>query len=160
MTSNEELLKDLTPDDFEYFRKAFEAIDKNGDGLLDKDEIKQLFQDSTHSTISDSEVIKALQQADHNDDGLIDFYEFVGNTLRIRREADDEICMKAFELFDKDKSGTIDVKEVKYLLRLMGVKVRSRQVDHFMKTYDVNGDGSISYDEFKVYYDSCIAPEM
>jgi Ca2+-binding EF-hand superfamily protein len=37
-------------------------------------------------------------------------------------------------------------------MRMMGMKVRSRHVDKFMKRYDVNGDGSISFEEFSKYY--------
>jgi Ca2+-binding EF-hand superfamily protein len=63
-----------TSQDFEFYREAFSAIDTNGDGYLDAEELKQLFTNSTQSSLSNSIIVLALKNADRNDDGLVDFY--------------------------------------------------------------------------------------
>ena len=56
----------------------------------------------------------------------------------------------AFELFDKNKDGSISAVEIKAVLGV-GKKFGNEQIfDDIIKEVDVNGDGVITYDEFKV----------
>ena len=159
-TCTEDITKQLSASEFESLRKSFEAIDTNGDGFIDASELKELFQNTQHYNLSNDDIVDALKEVDQDKNGVIDFYEFVGHTMKLQRDANDEICRKAFEMFDKDKNGSIDASEVKFLMRMMGVRVRGRNINEFMKRYDVDSEGSISYEEFKIYYDQCIAPSM
>jgi Ca2+-binding EF-hand superfamily protein len=58
--------------------------------------------------------------------------------------------MGAFRLFDKDNSGSISAEEVKEVLSV-GRKFSNENIwNDIIKEVDVNGDGEISYEEFKV----------
>jgi len=61
--------------------EMFEVFDRNGDGLLSKDEIKNLF-DSINEEISDEILEEFIKEADLDNDGKINFQEFV-NLLTI-----------------------------------------------------------------------------
>ena len=63
-----------------------------------------------------------------------------------------EIVKKAFEIYDVDKSGTLERDEVKKLLNdacgeLGADAITDDQLDAVISTVDDNNDGKISYDE-------------
>jgi centrin-3 len=55
---------------------------------------------------------------------------------------------EAFELFDTDKSGTIDYHELKVAMRALGFEVKKQEVLSLMQEYDRKETGQISYDDF------------
>jgi calmodulin len=62
----------------------------------------------------------------------------------------DEIdgCRDAFALFDKDKSGTIDVWELRLMLEGMGQKPTEAELFQMISEVDENMSGSIDFPEF------------
>jgi centrin-3 len=55
---------------------------------------------------------------------------------------------EAFDLFDTDKSGSIDYHELKVAMRALGFDVRKTEVLKLMKDYDRNDTGQIEYADF------------
>jgi Ca2+-binding EF-hand superfamily protein len=56
---------------------------------------------------------------------------------------------EAFKLFDRDGSGEITASEIKAILG-SGKKLANEAIfDEIIKEVDVNGDGVISFEEFK-----------
>jgi Ca2+-binding EF-hand superfamily protein len=55
---------------------------------------------------------------------------------------------KAFSNFDKDQNGLLDLTEVERGIQQYLAGVSSEAISELVALYDVNGDGSISYDEF------------
>ena len=55
---------------------------------------------------------------------------------------------EAFDLFDTDKTGTIDYHELKVSLRALGFEVKKNEVVDLMKEYDRAGKGLIEYVDF------------
>ena len=54
----------------------------------------------------------------------------------------------AFQMFDKDKSGYIDAKEIRTVTTTLGEKLTDKEVEEFMQEADIDGDGRLSYNEF------------
>ena len=48
---------------------------------------------------------------------------------------------EAFDLFDTDKTGTIDYHELKVAMRALGFDVKKQEVLNLMKEYDREGAG-------------------
>lgn len=68
-----------------------------------------------------------------------------------RHELTDEQKLEireAFDLFDTDKSGSIDYHELKVAMRALGFDVRKAEVLKLMKEYDRNQTGQIEYPDF------------
>ena len=63
---------------------------------------------------TEDELLALVMEVDINGDGTIDFQEFLGMMKQKANEADQESDLKeAFMIFDRDKNGYIDMKELK-----------------------------------------------
>ena len=70
---------------------------------------------------------------------------------RRRQELSDEQkqeIREAFELFDTDKTGSIDYHELKVAMRALGFDVKKQEVLGLMREYDREGNGQIEYPDF------------
>lgn len=57
-----------------------------------------------------------ILQADVDGDGALNYGEFVAVYVHIRKMANDEHLHKAFSFFDRNKSGYIEIEELRHAL--------------------------------------------
>lgn len=57
-----------------------------------------------------------------------------------------------FNSFDADKSGTIELSQLINVAQALGEKIEENELKKIMKNLDINGDGKISFDEFKFWW--------
>ena len=55
---------------------------------------------------------------------------------------------EAFDLFDTDESGEIDVAELKQTLLNLGIDTKNQTLQNMLADIDKNGDANIDFDEF------------
>ena len=55
---------------------------------------------------------------------------------------------EAFDLFDTDKTSSIDYHELKVAMRALGFDVKKAEVSDLMRQYDKEGSGKIEYQDF------------
>ena len=55
---------------------------------------------------------------------------------------------EAFELFDADKKGSIDLHELKVLMRALGFQVKKNDVLKYVHTVDPHNEGTVNLDKF------------
>ena len=55
---------------------------------------------------------------------------------------------EAFDLFDTDGSGDIEMKELKVAMRALGFEPKKDEISKMMMAVDTDGSGAIDYDEF------------
>jgi calmodulin len=93
-----------------------------------------------------------IAAVDQNGDGEIDYEEFLG-LMALRRmelKVDPEIALRAaFDVFDADGSGYIDREEVRLLMKKFAQTLTDEEIDAIMSEGDADGDGEISFEEFK-----------
>ena len=65
----------------------------------------------------------------------------------LTREQVEEI-RSAFDLFDKDNSGSIDVGELREAMKALGLNLGKKEVKAMMRRLDKDGSGSIEFEEF------------
>ncbi|NWQ84560.1 CETN1 protein, partial [Columbina picui] len=58
--------------------------------------------------------------------------------------------LEAFELFDTDGTGAIDVRELKVAMRALGFEPRKEEIKKMISDTDTEGTGKISFNEFLV----------
>lgn len=101
---------------------------------------------------TDDELEDMIRAVDLNGDGEIDFEEFI-SLMRLRmdeRQRDPEEDLRdAFNMFDADRSGFIDRDEVRALMKKLAQTLTEDEIGAIMDEVDTDGDGEISFDEFR-----------
>ena len=128
--------------------KAFKTLDKNSDGKLSRDELIEGYREIM-GDLAEDEVDRIMRVADSDGSGEIDYSEWVIATINKKKLLSNEKLEAAFNLFDKDNSGTISALEVKEVLGV-GKNIDERIWNDIIMEVDANGDGEISFSEFKI----------
>ena len=132
--------------------KQFKEWDKNGDGVLSRDEIIEGYK-KTYGFVDEGEIDNMINSIDLDGNGVIDYNEFLTCTMnkeKILNNDNLEICFKAF---DSDNSGKISLDEISAIFNSGDKeKINKEELEVFkkiIKDADENGDGEISFKEFK-----------
>jgi len=137
----------LSKQEKEQIDKVFRAMDINGDGKLQKDEIKNGYAEFFGRHLTDQEVDELFNKVDADGSGEIEYSEFVVATLNEKNLLSNNKLQQAFNMFDKDKGGTISTAEIKEVLSF-GQNLDEDVIQQIITQVDANGDGEISYEEF------------
>uniref|UniRef100_A0A3Q3Q6T3 EF-hand domain-containing protein n=1 Tax=Monopterus albus TaxID=43700 RepID=A0A3Q3Q6T3_MONAL len=70
-----------------------------------------------------------------------------GVKIELTEEQKQEI-KEAFDLFDTDCSGTIDVKELKVAMRALGFEPKKEEIKKMIADIDKEGSGTIDFSDF------------
>ncbi|RUP43400.1 calmodulin [Jimgerdemannia flammicorona] len=135
-------------------KETFKQFDQNNDGVISLMELREVM-GSMKLRPSDEELQQMIKDVDRNENGTIEFEEFVvlmSSPLKTDEdhETQDRELHDAFAHFDLDGSGTISKKELKIAMANLGDDMTPEQIRVTMNTYDLNGDGEIDFQEFKV----------
>ncbi|XP_041639514.1 guanylyl cyclase-activating protein 1 [Cheilinus undulatus] len=124
-------------------------------GLLTFYEFKQFFGLRNLSDASDAYVKTMFTTFDMNDDGFIDFMEYVAALSLVLKGGVQQKLRWYFKLYDIDGSGCIDRDEllliIKSIRAINGIPCEMSAEDFANMVFDkidINGDGELSYEEF------------
>ena len=108
------LLSNLTTtsEELREYSAMFEKLDKTNDGKLTLAEMKEGLKQLGFGDRDEADWDDMLKAMDASGDGQIDFNEFLTATYDRRKVATDQNIKVAFDLFDRDKSGTISQEEL------------------------------------------------
>lgn len=135
----------------EEIRIVFNKFDKNGDGKISADELTHILR-ALGSKPTQEEVTRIMQEIDKDGDGYIDLNEFAafhGGAMSTASAGTDKELKEAFDLFDVDKNGVISAQELHSVLKKLGEKCSMKDCVKMIGQVDVDGDGSVNFDEFK-----------
>lgn len=142
----------LSYEEIHGLRELFKSFDRNGDGQITLDELREGL--ARQARLADSEVEQILRDTDVDGNGVIDYEEFVASTMNLSMLEREEVCIKAFQQLDKDGSGTLTADEVAEAMGMAG-RMAESEVKDMIARYDVNGDNQIDYSEFlKILHES------
>jgi calcium-dependent protein kinase len=127
--------------------ELFQAFDKNGDGVLSKEEIYEGYKNILGEVEAAKEVERIMNEVDIDRSGTIDYNEFVMAATNRQNMLNKEKLEATFKMFDKDGSGSISSEEIRSFLGNSFTDQKS--LDAVIKEVDANGDGEISLVEFK-----------
>jgi calcium-dependent protein kinase len=99
--------------------------------------------------LAEEEVDRIMKIADSDGSGEIDYSEWVVATMDKRKLLTNEKLEAAFNLFDKDGSGSISANEIREVLGV-GKNIDEKIWNEIITEVDSNGDGEVSFLEFKI----------
>lgn len=144
--------------DKEELKGVFATFDKNDDGFITKQELKDSLK-NIGIWMEDKDIAEMMEKVDENQDGLIDlneFYELCNSFLGGGVESKEMMSRKekdlreAFEVFDGDTDGLITAEELSKVLGCLGLK-DGKTIDdckEMIGKFDLDGDGMVNFDEF------------
>ena len=118
-------------------------------GTIELHELQQVMRKLGQNP-TERELSEMIRSVDDNGDMEIDFDEFLLLMKgRVGARDPEQELRDAFAVFDTDNSGAIDRKELKRLMKKLGQALSEAELDAMMDEVDENGDGEISFEEFK-----------
>lgn len=134
----------LTKEQINELKDVFVAIDKDGNGVLDVNELGQFMKDAD---LQPEFAPLAIKLFDTDHDGTISWPEFIQFIDVILSGDPLKLFQLLFKVLDLDNSGELSAKEVKEFLSFFGVDATDKEIGDFIQSVDTDGNGTLSFDE-------------
>eukprot|EP00924_Labyrinthula_sp_SR-Ha-C_P000398 snap_masked-scaffold_25-processed-gene-5.10-mRNA-1 protein AED:1.00 eAED:1.00 QI:0/0/0/0/1/1/2/0/202 len=142
-----------SPQQLDLFKKVFEVYDADKDGVINLADLEKMVTSLTPGYKEPDSVKRMMEEVDLDKDGCIDLEEFVYMMTRILDDDNPEAEIKfVFDSVDKEKKGHIDKSMLQELFSQLGMELSENEMEDVMVLLDVNGDGVITFEEFKTAY--------
>eukprot|EP00795_Rhopilema_esculentum_P002776 gene2776-999_t len=132
--------------------ETFSLFDVDGNGMISLQELTSVLQ-SLGKEFAEEDIKEMLEIADKDGDGQIgfdDFHDLMKETILRGIQEDD--LQEAFDVLDSDKDGFITPLEMHQSLINIGESVTIEEALEIITEVDLNGDGLVDFEEFKVFY--------
>ncbi|KAK4733028.1 hypothetical protein R3W88_007289 [Solanum pinnatisectum] len=131
----------------EVYKRLFEQIDENGDGKISALELQQCVHLIGKDILLFEEAEAAIVAHDSDNDGLLDFGDF----MRLVEDGGTEEELKeAFRMYEMEGCGCITPESLKRMLHRLGEKRTVDECRGMIARYDINGDGLLNFEEFVI----------
>lgn len=139
---------DLTEEQKQEIREAFDLFDTEGTGHIDAKELKVALR-ALGFEPKKEEIRKMLSDVDKEGTGLVSYQSFFDlmTTKMGERDSKEEI-LRAFRLFDDDETGKISFKNLRRVANELGENMTDEELQEMIDEADRDGDGEVSQEEF------------
>merc|ERR1712023_251331 len=139
---------ELTEEQRQEIREAFDLFDTDGSGTIDAKELKVAMR-ALGFEPKKEEIKKMISDIDKDGSGTIDFNEFLEMmTAKMGEKDSREEILKAFRLFDDDETGKITFRNLKRVAKELCEFMTDEELQEMIDEADRDGDGEISEEEF------------
>ncbi|KAJ3696529.1 hypothetical protein LUZ61_000234 [Rhynchospora tenuis] len=130
-------------------QRIFCYFDENGDGKISPSELRNCMRASGEE-LSSEEAEDAVRFTDSDGDGELDLDDFVKLIESEDEHEKDKSLLEAFQMYEMDGRGCITPKSLRRMLRRLGEDRTVEDCTAMIRQFDINGDGVLSFDEFKI----------
>ena len=130
--------------EIEQLKLIFSMIDRNGDGKLTYDEMRDGFSKVFGEHLTEYEFENILSKIDLNADGYIGYEEFLRVALCQQSILSEQNLQMAFSKLDENGDGALSVEELKIIMGANDGPI----FREFFKNLSPDADGNITYERF------------
>ena len=134
----------LNDDEIEHLKNIFYEMDINKDGSITLEEMQQCLSNMFKN--NKNYIENLFNEIDTNKSGRIEYTQLISALVEQKTYLKEEKLKDVFERIDKDKNGKISNNDFLVFLKLK--KNNEKDIEKYVKEFDLNGDGEIDYDEF------------
>ncbi|KAL0453091.1 UNVERIFIED_CONTAM: Calcium-dependent protein kinase [Sesamum latifolium] len=127
-------------------KEGFQLMDTGNKGKIDINELRTGLHKLGHQ-IPEADLQVLMEAGDVDKDGYLDCGEFVAISVHLRKMGNDDHLRKAFEFFDKNESGYIEIEELREALA-DEAETSEDVINAIIQDVDTDKDGRISFEEF------------
>ncbi|GMH10308.1 hypothetical protein Nepgr_012149 [Nepenthes gracilis] len=128
-------------------KEAFQMMDTGKKGQINLEELRAGLH-KIGQKVADVDLQIIMEAADVDGNGTLNYGEFVAVSVHLKKMTNDEHLHRAFSFFDRDKSGYIEIDELRDALNDDIDSSSEDVVIAIMHDVDTDKDGRISYEEF------------
>ncbi|KAJ6778692.1 SERINE/THREONINE-PROTEIN KINASE [Salix koriyanagi] len=128
-------------------KEGFQLMDTGNKGKINIDELRVGLQ-KLGQQVPETDLQILMEVGDVDRDGYLDYGEFVAITVHLKKMGNDDHLRKAFEFFDKNQSGHIEIDELRDALADEVDGSNEEVINAIIQDVDTDKDGKISYEEF------------
>ena len=136
----------LDENEINNLKNIFSGFDTSKDGQISFEELKKGLMSMKSNKMNEEEIRKSFDAIDVDQNGKIDYTEFIAATMDEANYYKHERLLEAFESFDKDGSGQISKDEL--LATLKAEKCHEKEIEKYINAVDKDKNGKISKEEF------------
>ncbi|KAB0400049.1 hypothetical protein E2I00_003615 [Balaenoptera physalus] len=139
---------ELTEDQKQEVREAFDLFDADGSGTIDVKELKVAMRALGFEPRKE-EMKRMTAEVDKEGTGKVSFNDFLAVMTQKMAEKDTkEEILKAFRLFDDDETGKISFQNLKRVATELGENLTDEELQEMIDEADQDGDGEVNEEEF------------
>ena len=135
-----------TTEEITQLRKAFDSYDTANNGIISFDEFKKSLMGAK---LDEKQLENIFSGVDVDESGQIHYLEFLAATLEAQGKIEDDRLAEAFDRLDCDDSGSITKSNLREML---GTEYTPEKAEEMMREADLDKNGKISWDEFKILF--------
>jgi calcium-binding protein CML len=142
-----------------HISSVFASFDKDADGRISEAELRLCMKAALGEDVSAEDAEALVASADTNGDRLLDEEEFLRLVNTEPEEQDDDVercrsLREAFGMYEVKGEGRITPASLMLMLDRLGSHQGIDECRAMIRRFDLNGDGVICFDEFKVMMDA------
>ena len=147
-------MNQLTKEKETKLKETFFLIDQDKDNFIDTNEVGITLR-SLGIYLTEEEILLINKEADPNEIGKINYEDFKKIYIeKLKTNKTEKDLIKAFEFFDKNKTGIVNLNDLKHGLIVLGDCLSEDEIDFLIKEL-ADDDGNINYYELaKKIYDN------
>ncbi|KAK9112305.1 hypothetical protein Scep_019824 [Stephania cephalantha] len=128
--------------------RVFRYFDEDGDGKVSVGELQSCVR-AAGGELSAREAETVVEGVDSDGDGLLGPEDFA-KLMEPPNGDDYEELREAFGKYEMEGTGCITPKSLKRMMGRLGESKTIQECQAMISTFDIDGDGVLSFDEFRV----------
>ena len=132
------------------YERVFSHFDEDGDGKISPAELQQCVKAVGGEFLLEEAEVAVVEALDTDGDGLLGLEDFIRFVEEVGEEEKMNDLKEAFKMYEMQGCGCITPKSLKRMLSRLGESRTLEECKLMIAQFDLNGDGVLNFDEFRV----------